>query len=551
VLRRARRLLILQIALGVSAVVLLVGSVAYCAMVSGQHHDVRRELHYTMKYGDREAPPGCAWLFERRGGEDLAPPHPPARLPVDADLDAAERTGRTVTSSHELNGTTYLVRTARRHGAVRQVAFDQRYQLADRRSLLAALLTAEALGVAAAVLIGGVLSRRAVRPLQEALARQRRFVADASHELRTPLTRLHVRAQLVARQLAAAEAESGRPAPAERPEQGAGAGRPENGAGPSGGGAGPEKRAGRVEQAEREARQLARDASGTGDVLDDLLLSARLDAGSQPADPVDLAGVVSEVLAAETARAERLGLTLELRASGAAGSGGSPAAPSSNGSSSKGLPSSNGSSSPGGPAGASGCTVYGAETALRRAVGALVDNAIGHSTQGGTVRVTLRRERRERGGPFGRLPRGGRRGPRRGPRDGWVVLEVADDGVGLQQGPDEAIFERFARGSAGHGRRFGLGLALVREVMERHGGTVSAAGAPGSGAVFTVRLPAAAPPLRAAAAGSGHGRGTRPVPSASLPGGADQGQLPGDQRPLAHGPARSRSSAAGVPEQRP
>ena len=58
---------------------------------------------------------------------------------------------------------------------------------------------------AAAVVIAGVatvaIARRAVRPLEDAFARQRRFVADASHELRTPLTVLHARIQLLQRRV--------------------------------------------------------------------------------------------------------------------------------------------------------------------------------------------------------------------------------------------------------------------------------------------------------------------------------------------------------------
>ena len=51
------------------------------------------------------------------------------------------------------------------------------------------------------------------------------------------------------------------------------------------------------------------------------------------------------------------------------------------------------------------------------------------------------------------------------------------------------FFDRFARGHGDH-RRFGLGLALAREVIMGLGGTIQAQGVPGKGALFTIRLPA-------------------------------------------------------------
>ncbi|SFO68123.1 sensor histidine kinase [Actinomadura madurae] len=101
--------------------------------------------------------------------------------------------------------------------------------------------------------------------------------------------------------------------------------------------------------------------------------------------------------------------------------------------------------------------VQGAEPALRRVLSSLVDNALGHAAPGGHVWVTL------------------------AGTAAAVEVSVRDDGPGLD--PDDAgrLF----------GRHGGLGLALAREVVDGHGGTLTADGRPGAGAVFTVRLPAA------------------------------------------------------------
>jgi two-component system sensor histidine kinase ChvG len=101
----------------------------------------------------------------------------------------------------------------------------------------------------------------------------------------------------------------------------------------------------------------------------------------------------------------------------------------------------------------------------------LLDNALSFSPPGGTVRVELARQ------------------------DGAAVAAVADDGPGLRPGSEVIVFSRFytersagAKTANGH---TGLGLALVKAIVEGYGGSVAGASGPAGGARFTVRLPVA------------------------------------------------------------
>ncbi|WP_422745090.1 sensor histidine kinase [Micromonospora sp. WMMD754] len=177
-----------------------------------------------------------------------------------------------------------------------------------------------------------------------------------------------------------------------------------------------------------ELDQLVADTRALGEVVEDLLVSAAAEHQPLPDTQVDLAEVAREVVASMSAYAREREVELRLEAAGSA-------------------------------------PVRGARPALRRAVTALVDNALGHVPPGGHVTVTVVR------------------------RDGRVAAEVADDGVGLDPTETDRLFARFAHGTAGAGRRFGLGLALVQHVARAHRGTVEVTGAPGRGATFTLLLP--------------------------------------------------------------
>jgi signal transduction histidine kinase len=114
--------------------------------------------------------------------------------------------------------------------------------------------------------------------------------------------------------------------------------------------------------------------------------------------------------------------------------------------------------------------VRGSRSALRRALTALVDNALAHTPAGGHVLIST-------------VDRGDR-----------VLITVTDDGEGLAGDDADRLTERFARGlgsggGVGGGRRFGLGLSLVREVATAHGGTFTLTEGSRGGAVATIELP--------------------------------------------------------------
>lgn len=112
--------------------------------------------------------------------------------------------------------------------------------------------------------------------------------------------------------------------------------------------------------------------------------------------------------------------------------------------------------------------VLGDAEHLRRVVDNLIGNALKFTPAGGTVEVRLRGA------------------------NGTVVLQVADSGIGIDSEHIGRIFERFYQVD-GTSRRThggcGLGLALVKEIVERHGGTVTVDSVPGKGSTFTVLLP--------------------------------------------------------------
>ena len=82
-------------------------------------------------------------------------------------------------------------------------------------------------------------------------------------------------------------------------------------------------------------------------------------------------------------------------------------------------------------------------------------------------------------------------------RDGDdAIIEVEDDGIGIERDQFDRIFDRFAQVEAGASRRFqgsGIGLAVVREIVDAHGGRVTLKSELGRGSTFRVELPIGAP----------------------------------------------------------
>lgn len=88
------------------------------------------------------------------------------------------------------------------------------------------------------------------------------------------------------------------------------------------------------------------------------------------------------------------------------------------------------------------------------------------------------------------MPNGGNLtlGSRAAPDVEHVQIEVRDDGVGIPRDVVANLFEPFFT-TKEHGRGLGLGLAISRNIVERHGGRIEVASEPGHGTVFTITLP--------------------------------------------------------------
>jgi signal transduction histidine kinase len=115
--------------------------------------------------------------------------------------------------------------------------------------------------------------------------------------------------------------------------------------------------------------------------------------------------------------------------------------------------------------------IEGDAARLQQVVSNLLVNGIKYTDRGGRVSIDLAQ------------------------RAGDAVLTVSDTGRGIRADFLPRIFEPFVRGDTASERGLGVGLAIARELVELHGGTIGASSAgPGNGSEFVVTLPACARP---------------------------------------------------------
>jgi signal transduction histidine kinase len=112
--------------------------------------------------------------------------------------------------------------------------------------------------------------------------------------------------------------------------------------------------------------------------------------------------------------------------------------------------------------------VSGDRTRLEQVAANLIDNAVKYTRAGGRVDVEILREADR------------------------ALLRVRDTGAGIPPDETSRIWDRLFRGDTSRAERgLGLGLSLVKAIVEAHGGTVDVESAPGRGSTFTVSLPLA------------------------------------------------------------
>jgi two-component system OmpR family sensor kinase len=381
------------VALAMLLLVVLVTAVVVRGQVTAADDLLRSTVRTADDVGD---PPPGAWLVM----DGAASPGLPEELAAELTQLRSEAGSQVqLTNLTEEDGDQFRIATELRRGKPIQAVLDLTTAHQERARMLQTMGFASALGLLLAVLLGVTLGRRAVRPLAQALALQRAFVADAGHELRTPLTLLSTRAQVLDLALQRSELSA---------------------------------------EIRQDSRGVVQDTLRLAEVVEDLLVA--VDPRSEEThDPVELGQLTEAVVDSAAAHAADAGVALSWQADDPP------------------------------------YTVLGSRVAIRRAVLALVDNAIDHTPREGSVRIQIRRNNRD------------------------VLLAVSDTGPGIGPEAAQRAVRRFdSSGRRGGRRHYGLGLAPTHDVANRHGGQLRLADSE-AGATFELVLPAlngAVPPER-------------------------------------------------------
>lgn len=188
---------------------------------------------------------------------------------------------------------------------------------------------------------------------------------------------------------------------------------------------------------ERYYGRIRREIERLSRMIDDLFELAQMDAGALRLDKqrVPLQEIAADVVDAMQAQAHRVGVILDLNVEGEPPQ----------------------------------VSVDGAR--MERVIANLIRNALEHTSPGGRIDVNVVAD------------------------EGWVRLRVSDTGDGIEKADLPHVWDRFYRIEKSRKRGpkatdgAGLGLAIVRGIVETHGGLVEVNSSPGRGAVFTVRLP--------------------------------------------------------------
>lgn len=272
--RRAVTRLSIQFTALIVAILALMGGLLYSIVTTAaSESDNRKMAAATLIDSPRDAPLDV-FVAIFNNGQLAVSRNMPAGLPDTSAISRVLASHRSETGTSQVGGRSYAVLTAFHDGRVAQAALDRHESQEEADRLVLAMSTTGAAAAVLAALVSVWMAGRALRPLAESLALQRRFVADASHELRTPLTLLSTRAQMLRRKLT-------------RP-----------GAGPA-----PEEVANGVKGIVEDARLL------TG-ILDDLLISADPRAAADY-EPVNLGSIGAGAAALAEAEAQKRSILLE------------------------------------------------------------------------------------------------------------------------------------------------------------------------------------------------------------------------------------------------